>query len=315
MTAPPDPMASPRAGANGGSRRDSGGSRLPHMTRRENPQAQMSLIEHIRELRSRLIKSLLGLGVGTIAGWLLFGHVWHFLEQPYCRIPQRDRGTELLGHGCSLIFNSIFDGFFLHLKLAFVIGLIISSPVWLYQVWAFIAPGLYARERRWTYAFVGSAVPLFLIGAAFAYLAMSKGLLFLLSMVPPGVTNLITVDTYLGYALGMLLIFGLAFEVPLVMVILNLAGVLTHVRFRKWRRLMIFGVFVFAAIAVPSPDPFSMLLLALPCVAFVEVAELFIWLNDRRRARRPSMYAGLSDDEISPLDFDEPVSADSADAS
>ena len=119
--------------------------------------------------------------------------------------------------------------------------------------------------------------------------------------MPGGAVALITVDTYLGYAMAMLLIFGLAFEVPLVIVLLNAAGVLTHARIKKWRRLMIFGVFAFAAVATPSPDPFSMLLLAVPCVVLVELAEVFAWLNDRRRARRPSMYEGLADDELAPI--------------
>ena len=276
-------------------------------TRRVNPEARMSLVEHIRELRNRLLKALLGLAAGMGVGWVFFNPVWKFLERPYCKIPQHNR---LLGmHGCTLVVNGLFDGFFIHLKIMFVVGLIVSSPVWLYQLWAFIAPGLYARERRWAYAFVGAAVPLFAAGAAFAYLAMSNGLRFLLHMVPSGATALITVDTYFGYMTAMLLIFGIAFEVPLIMVMLNMAGVLTHARMRKWRRLMIFAVFAFAAVAVPSPDPFSMLLLAVPCVVLVELAELFVWANDRRRARRPSIYAGLPDDEISPLDFDDRIDA------
>jgi sec-independent protein translocase protein TatC len=276
-------------------------------TRRVNPEARMSLIEHIRELRNRLLKALLALAAGMGVGWIFFNPVWKFLERPYCKIPQHNR---LLGmHGCTLVVNGLFDGFFIHLKIMFVVGLIVSSPVWLYQLWAFIAPGLYARERRWAYAFVGAAVPLFAAGAAFAYLAMSNGLRFLLHMVPAGATALITVDTYFGYMTAMLLIFGIAFEVPLIMVMLNMAGVLTHARMRKWRRLMIFAVFAFAAVAVPSPDPFSMLLLAVPCVVLVELAELFVWANDRRRARRPSIYAGLSDGEISPLDFDDRIDA------
>ena len=267
----------------------------------------MSLIDHIRELRSRLLKALLGLALGMVVGWIFFNPVWKFIERPYCKIPQHNR---LLGaHGCNLVVNGLFDGFFLHLKIMFVVGLIVSSPIWLYQLWAFIAPGLYARERRWTYLFVGTSVPLFAAGAAFAYFAMTNGLRFLLHLVPNGAIALITVDTYLGYAMAMLLIFGLAFELPLILVILNLAGVLTHQRMRKWRRVMIFAVFAFAAVAVPSPDPFSMLLLAVPCVILIELAELFVWANDRRRARRPSMYAGLADDEISPLDFDDSISS------
>jgi sec-independent protein translocase protein TatC len=297
MSTPPDPSAPARARA----------IRIPRSRRQVNPEGRMSLIEHIRELRNRLLKALLGIALGMIVGWIFFNPVWHFIEKPYCKIPQQNR--LLNTHGCTLVVNGLFDGFFIHLKIIFVVGLIVSSPVWFYQLWAFIAPGLYTRERRWTFAFVGAAVPLFVLGGGFAYLAMTRGLHFLLGLVPHGAVALITVDTYLGYAMAMLLIFGLAFELPLVMVMLNAAGVLTHARIRKWRRLMIFGVFAFAAVATPSPDPFSMLLLAVPCVILVELAEVFAWANDRRRARRPSMYAGLDDDEISPIEFDDSVSS------
>lgn len=301
MSSPPDPAAG--AGARN--------LRLPG--RRPDPEARMSLTDHIRELRGRLLKAIFGLALGMVAGWFLFNPVWHFIERPYCRIPQANR--EIFpgqpAHGCNLFVTGLFDPFFLHLKIMFLVGLILSSPIWLYQLWAFIAPGLYAREKRWTYAFVGTAVPLFVLGGGFAYFAMTRGLRFLLSMVPGGVTPLITVETYLGYAMAMLLIFGLAFELPLLIVILNLARVLTHERIRKWRRLMIFGVFVFAGVATPSPDPLTMLLLAVPCLILVELAEVFAWLNDRRLARRPPLYEGLDDDQMSPLSFDDTVETDS----
>jgi sec-independent protein translocase protein TatC len=178
----------------------------------------------------------------------------------------------------------------------------VSSPLWLYQVWAFIAPGLYRREKRWAYLFVGVAAPLFAAGAVLAYFVMSRGLRYLLGLTPKGVLNLPSIDTYLSYFQGMILGFGLAFELPLVLVILNLAHILTHERFRRWRRLMIFGAFLFAGIANPSPDPISMMLLAVPCVALVEVAEVIIWANDRRRGRVPDPYAELADDEPAPLE-------------
>jgi len=138
---------------------------------------------------------------------------------------------------------------------------------------------------------------------------MSRGLRYLLHLTPNGVLNLPSVDTYLSYFQAMILGFGLAFELPLALVLLNLAHVLTHERFRKWRRLMLFAAFVFAGIANPSPDPISMLLLAIPCVILVEVAEVIIWANDRRRARIPDPYAGLADDEVSPLEMSENASA------
>jgi len=277
-----------------------------HGGRRDNPEARMPLMEHIREFRNRLIKAVLGLILGMIIGWVFFKPAWNFITEPFCRIDIQGRtGCDANGH--PLIVTGVFDPFFVRLKVAFVVGLIVSSPIWLYQLWAFIAPGLYRREKRWTYAFVGTAVPLFALGGFFAYLAMSRGLRFLLGLTPDGVKPFITIDTYFGYATAMLLIFGIAFELPLVIVILNLAGVLSHAFVRKWRRVMIFLVFVFAGAATPSPDPFSMLLLAVPCVILVELAEVVVWLNDRRRARQAPEYEDLAEDEVPPLDVDDSV--------
>ncbi len=278
----------------------------------------MPLIEHIRELRNRILKATLVVTVGAIVGWFIYPHVWHFLEAPYCRLgPRYTNPAGIAGHGrCTLIVTGLFDAFFLRLKIAFVSGVVLTSPLWLYQLWAFIAPGLHRHERRWAYFFAGSAVPLFAIGGTIAYFAMSKGLRFLLGLIPAGASTFITIDSYLGYATAMLLIFGLSFELPLVFVLLNLAGLLTHKRFARWRRMIIFGVFAFAAVATPSPDPISMLLLAVPCVVLVEAAEVFAWAHDRRKARRGVVYPGLTPEEVAEygLDKDPLVSANLSDA-
>ncbi|HTU04489.1 MAG TPA: twin-arginine translocase subunit TatC, partial [Trebonia sp.] len=163
------------------------------------------------------------------------------------------------------------------------------------------------------YLFTGTAVPLFVGGAFLAYYVMGRGLHYLLGLAPHGVLVLPSFDTYLGYFTGMLLGFGLAFELPLVLGILNVAGVLTHERFRKWRKALIFGAFVFAGMVNPSPDPWTMLLFGGLCVALVEVAEVFIYFNDKRRARlSPDPYEGLADDELSPLPPPERVDADNS---
>ena len=265
------------------------------------PDGRMPLMDHLRELRNRLIMAILAFVVGAIAGWLLFDPVWDFLKQPYCSLPQSHVVDK---DECSLFVNGIFSSFFLKLKISCIIGAVISSPVWLYQLWAFIAPGLYGRERRWTYVFLGAAVPLFFVGTALAYVTVDKGLAIFLGFVADDVKPLITVDSYLGYVLTMLLVFGLTFELPLFVVILNLAGVLSSARIRRFQRMILFGIFVFAAVATPSADPFTMLALALPTVMLFEVAALLAFLNDRRRANRPDPDAGLSDDEVSPLDLD-----------
>lgn len=274
----------------------------------------MPLMEHIRELRNRVVKIAVALIIGSIIGWYVYPHVWHFIQEPYCRLPQTR--VTFAGKGCHLYVTGLFDGLFLRLKIAIVTGAILTSPIWFYQLWAFVAPGLYRRERRWAYYFAGAAVPLFVGGGAIAYFAMTKGIHFLLDLVPANVTPIITIDTYLSYALAMLTIFGIAFEMPLVFVLLNLAGVLTHERFRKWRRTIIFLVFAFAAVFTPSPDPISMLLLAVPCVLLVEASEVFAWVHDRRKAARLGSlaYPGLTDEEVAQYGLDRPMQ-DGVDAS
>jgi len=251
------------------------GARMVASQRQANPEGRMPLMDHIRELRSRLLKALAAVAIGMAIGFIpqVYNRLWAFVEHPFKQAEQHAGNAQL---------------------------------IWLYQVWAFIAPGLYRREKRWSYIFVAVAAPLFLVGATMAYFAMSRGLKYLFALAPSGIAVLPTVANYLNYFQAMILGFGLAFELPLALVMLNMVGILTHERIRKWRRIMIFLVFVFAGIASPSPDPLTMLLLAVPCVVLIEVAELVIWANDRRRASQPAMYAGIGDDELSPLDLDLP---------
>jgi sec-independent protein translocase protein TatC len=288
------------------------GEQYMRMKRSENPEGRMPLMEHLRELRNRLVKALLVIALGMIVALIFSSPSIQFIMRPFC-------SASIGGHsGChtvgdSLVVNGVFDPFFVRLKVAFFLALIGTCPVWLYQIWAFIAPGLYSREKKWAYLFTGTAVPLFLGGAMLAYVVMGRGLHYLLGLAPAGVLVLPSFDTYLSYFIGMLLGFGLAFELPLVIVMLNIAGILTHERFRKWRKVLIFGVFVIAGMVNPSPDPWTMLLLGGLCVVLVEVAEIFVYFNDKRRARlHPDPYAGLSDDELSPIDTVEPVDVDSS---
>ena len=274
------------------------GAKIAASQRQANPEGRMPLMDHIRELRSRLLKALAAVAIGMGIGFIpqVYDRVWAFVEHPF-KQAERHAGV------AHLIVIGVFDPFMLRVQVAFFFGLIVTCPIWLYQIWAFIAPGLYRREKRWSYIFVAVAAPLFLAGATMAYFAMSRGLKYLFALAPSGIAVLPTVSNYLNYFQAMILGFGLAFELPLALVMLNMVGILTHERIRKWRRIMIFLVFVFAGIASPSPDPLTMLLLAVPCVVLIEVAELVIWANDRRRASQPAMYAGIGDDELSPLDL------------
>jgi sec-independent protein translocase protein TatC len=288
------------------------GQQYVRSQRRANPEGRMPLFDHLRELRNRIVKMALALIAGMIVGFIFFEPAWHVIERPLCH-------TTVDGHsGCAtpgvnqLILNSPLDPFYLRVKVAFIVGVILSSPVWLYQLWAFIAPGLYAREKRWGRVFLGTAVPLFLLGTVLAYLSLGRAMHYLLGLTPTGVGNYIQVDLYMSFVMTMMLAFGIAFLLPLLIVMLNQAGILTHERFRKWRRVLIFGVFLIAGMANPSPDPITMLILGGACVALVEVAEFIVWRHDRRKARlHPDPYAGLADDELSPLDLEDTGTRDS----
>jgi len=281
------------------------GQRFVRLQRQQNPEGRMPLMDHLRELRNRVVKMVLGLAGGMIVGFIFFTPVWHVIERPLCAAYIRGyTGCKQLGVN-ELALNGPIDPFYLRVKVAVIVAVIVSSPIWLYQIWAFVAPGLYAREKRWGYLFIGAAVPLFLAGNLLAYWSLGRSMHYLLGLAPSGVANIVEVDQYMGFVATMMIAFGIAFELPLLIVMLNLAGVLTHQRFKKWRRMMIFCVFLIAGIANPSPDPSTMLILGGCCVALVEVAEFIVWSNDRRRARlHPDLYAGLADDQVSPIDLD-----------
>ena len=282
------------------------GEHLVRSQRQGNPEGRMPLMDHIRELRNRVVKMLLALGAGMIVGFIFFNPVWHVIERPLCHAVIRgETGCQTLGVN-QLALDGPLDPFYLRVKVAVIVGVIVSSPVWLHQIWAFIAPGLYAWEKRWGYIFLGTAVPLFLAGITLAYWSLGRSMHYLLGLTPGGVANIIQVDQYMSFVMAMVLAFGIAFLVPLLIIMLNMAGILTHERFRKWRRVMIFAVFLIAGMANPSPDPITMLILGGACAALVEVAELIVWSHDRRKARlHPDPYAGLADDELSPLPLED----------
>jgi sec-independent protein translocase protein TatC len=183
---------------------------------------------------------------------------------------------------------------------------VLAAPVWLYQLWRFVTPGLHKNERRWAIGFVAVAFPLFLGGVALAYAVLPLGLQVLLGFTPDNVENIVSVDRYLSFFIRTVLVFGVGFLVPLLLVLLNFAGVLTGRRLLSWWRWIIIAVILFAAIATPTGDPINLLLLAGPILILVAVAVGVCLLNDRRRARRRGRdaedFSDLADDEISPLD-------------
>ncbi|MFC4587123.1 twin-arginine translocase subunit TatC [Sphaerisporangium corydalis] len=241
---------------------------------------RMSLMDHLRELRNRLVKAILGLTVGTAIGFAFFDRLWVFMTGPYCRLPAAHK---LKDGECTLVVQGVFEGFMVNLQVALMFGAVVAAPIWLYQIWAFVTPGLYRNERRYSLSFIALSVPLFAAGAALAYLTMDKGLSLLLGFAPGNVIPLISMDQYVGFMMAMLVIFGLSFELPLLLVFLNLIGVLPFRLVSKHQRMVIFLMFVFAAVATPSQDPITMLALALPMVGMFLVAEVIMYFHDRKK--------------------------------
>jgi sec-independent protein translocase protein TatC len=259
----------------------------------------MTLIEHVRELRSRLFKASVGILIGFGFGLWLARPVRTLLSEPYCELPNvtdPDTGK------CKFVQLGPADIFLLDLKIALWIGLVLAAPIWLYQLWAFIAPGLHRHERKWAYIFTAIAAPLFMAGAVLAFLVVGKGLEFLLKFSGDIETTL-EVTRYISFVTNLILIFGVAFEFPLIILMLNFVGITSAKRLLGWWRVAVFIFFAFSAIVTPTPDPFGMTALAVCLCALYFVAVGVAFLNDRRRSRR-EVYAGLSDDETSPLEYD-----------
>lgn len=263
--------------------------------------ARMSLAEHLGELRRRLILSALAVVVTTVVAFVFHAHILHVLTKPYCSLPPSYRA---LDNRCTLVVTGVLDPFTVTLRLSLYAGILFAAPVWLWQLWRFVTPGLYQHERRWALSFVASSVGLLALGGVFAYLTLSKGLRFLLGFATGGIASLLSFDSYLSYVVAMVLVFAVSFEFPLLVVMLNAVGVLSHQRLRRWTRGIVFGVFLFAAVATPSQDPFTMLALAVPMSLLFGLALVVTFFHDRRAARRAeaSPYAHLADDELSPLD-------------
>ncbi len=267
----------------------------------------MTLIEHVRELRTRLLRASLAIVAGFGVGFWLSKPVQKLLQEPYCALPaSRDPVTGI----CEFVQLGVADVFLLNLKIALWIGLIVAAPVWLYQLWAFIAPGLHRHERRYAYIFTAIAAPLFALGAVLAMFVVQKGLEFLIGIADQSITTTLEITRYISFVTNLILIFGVAFEFPLVFLMLNFAGVVTAKRMVSWWRVVVFIFFAFSAVVTPTPDPFGMTALALALTLLYFMAVGVAFLNDKRKGRGKELYAGLDDDAISPLDeTPDPVTA------
>jgi sec-independent protein translocase protein TatC len=247
---------------------------FPKIRRREPEEraGTMTLMQHLQELRQRLIVSIYAVTGGAVVGWFLYGSVVNLLLHPYCNywktIDPKLRTTD----SCALFYTGPLEGMVVKLKVVIFIGLLVALPVLLYQLWMFIVPGLTSKERRMAIPFVASSVLLFALGALFAYVTLPRGLSFLLGFAGSKFVPILTGDKFITFVILVAVAFGIAFEFPVLLVFLELVGVLSTAKLRKWRRFSILGIAIFAAVITPSSDPYTMLAMAIPMVLFYEAA-------------------------------------------
>jgi sec-independent protein translocase protein TatC len=240
----------------------------------------MALLDHLKELRNRLFKAAIAVVLGTIVGFLVYQPILSALIKPI-----RDLNEEQ-GRAATLNFDGVASSFDLMIQISVFLGLIVASPIWLYQLWAFIVPGLHKKERRMALSFVGAAVPLFVGGVFLAWLVLPNAIRVLTEFTPSGGSNFISAQIYLTFVLRLLLAFGIAFVLPVVLVGLNLAGIVKGRQLIKGWRITVFLVCLFSAMAAPGADATSMFYLAVPMLVLFFAAIGFCLLNDRRRERR-----------------------------
>jgi sec-independent protein translocase protein TatC len=250
------------------------------------PGGFMSMVPHLRELRRRVLISALAIVAGSVVAFVFHATMLHALTGPYCALPNSYR---LLQGRCTLIVTGVLDAFRVTLKLSLYAGIILASPVWLYQVWRFITPALHRNEKRYATFFVAASLSLFALGGTFAWLTLTRGLEFLLGFATGSVAPLLSFDSYLSFVTALILVFGASFEFPLLIVMLNVAGILSATRLKRWSRGIIFGIGVFAAGATPSQDPFTMLALVIPLCLLYVMALAFAVVHDRRADARASL--------------------------
>ena len=274
--------------------------------RKANPEGEMTLVEHLQELRRRVIVSLAAIVVGTVIGFIWYQNaipgtmpLGEIIRRPYCNLPQELRADFTHDGSCRLLATSPFEMFMLRLKVGALAGLVLASPVWLLQIWNFITPGLHKNERRYTFTFVTFAVLLFIAGALLAYFVLDQGLYVLMTMGGEVQVGGLTGQSYYNFLLGLTVVFGVSFELPLIVVMLNLAGVLRYEHVKDKRRMIIVGLFIFAAFMTPGQDPFSMVALGTSMVLLVELAFQFCRFNDRRKKSTRPEWMDLDDETAS----------------
>jgi sec-independent protein translocase protein TatC len=240
----------------------------------------MSLSGHLKELRNRLFWSALFIVGGSIAGWYLFDFVFNELQRPIVELASKP------GSNVTINFPTVVSAFDVRLQVSIFLGILMSAPVWLYNLWAFITPGLKKREKRYTIGFVVAAVPLFVGGTALAWSSLPTFVVVLVGFTPEGAANVINASEYILFTIRILLVFGLAFVLPVALVLLNFAGVITAQNIIKSWRMAVFISAVVGAIATPVAEPMAMFLLMVPLLILYFLAAGIAFLHDKRVARK-----------------------------
>lgn len=261
----------------------------------------MPLMDHVREFRGRFLKSLLAITLFSVFGWVFYQSIINELVKPFCDLQAID--AKSAQHCGDLYINGLIGPFNLHIKVAFISGVILSAPIWLYQIWAFITPALHKRERRIAIFFVSVATPLFLTGALCAYLLLPHAVKTLLGFTPKDLGNLVRFDEYLDFVMRLILLFGIAFVLPLFLLLLNLIGLISGKSILKPWRFAVFTIFLFTAAFTPTPDPVTMTILAIPICLLYFLSGAFAIVLDKRRNKKDL----LSDDAASIIDKPEKI--------
>ena len=250
----------------------------------------MTLMEHLAELRNRLIKSVVSVAVGGVLCWIFYRWILDFLLEPYCRtFPIEDRiDSALFGSdgGCNLYVTNPLEPFSVRLTVAGYGGLALAMPVVLWQGWRFVAPGLYRHEKRYAVPFVVAGTLLFFLGAGLAYWSLPRALDFLVSIGGPDLKSLFSPKPYLGFVVKMMVAFGIAFQFPIALIGLQAMGIVENRTLRRIRSYAVVGIVVLVAVITPSGDPFTLMALSVPMYLFYEMSILWGVLAGRRRRRR-----------------------------
>ncbi|AZA11414.1 twin-arginine translocase subunit TatC [Corynebacterium gerontici] len=297
-----------------GSQRPRTKKRLRKRKVNENPQADMSLVEHLQELRTRVIIALFAIAIGTVIGFIWYQvsipgipSLGDILRGPYCRISPELRADLTRDGECRLIATAPFEMFMLRLKVGALAGIVFSSPVWLWQIWAFVAPGMMKNERRVSVAFISVAVLLFVLGALIAYWVIAFGLELFLGLGRDVQITALSGALYFKFLLTSLIIFGISFEVPLFVVALNMFGLLHYEAVKGKRRFVIMTLFVIAAVITPGQDIVGMTVLGGSLSLLVEMAFQFMRWNDKRRKIERPAWLDVDDEQASALEPDHDV--------